>query len=71
MASLVLQVQEWLEGVLGDRSVPAYELNSCTLDSLADIMARNQQAETRTQLLIEDYRQKADEYSAESMVAKQ
>ncbi|WAR00354.1 HAUS1-like protein [Mya arenaria] len=53
--------------MFGDQSVPAYELNKFTVDTLAEIMRRNKRAEKHNQLLIHDHRQKADEYTAESV----
>jgi len=58
-------VQVWLEKIFGDTCVPAYELNQHTLPILAAIMKRNTDREKDTELLIEDHRQKAEEYNAE------
>ncbi|XP_052283097.1 HAUS augmin-like complex subunit 1 isoform X2 [Dreissena polymorpha] len=60
------EVQMWLEKIFGDRNVPAYELNKFTVETLTDLMQRNVRQEKNTQLLIEDYRQKAEEYGAEN-----
>lgn len=45
--------------------MPAYELNEHTVTVLHSLMRRNEQKEKDTQLLVEDLRQKADEYNAE------
>ena len=45
--------------------MPAYELNQHTLPILAAILKRNTDREKDTELLIEDHRQKAEEYNAE------
>lgn len=62
----LFQVQIWLEKVFGDKSVPAYELNQYTLPVLYAVMKRNTEREKQTQLLVEEYRQKAEEYGVES-----
>lgn len=61
------QVQVWLEKLFGDKPVPAYELNEYTVGVLHNLMKRNEHKEADTQLLIDDLRQKADEYNAEGM----
>lgn len=61
------EVQVWLETVFGDKSVPAYELNETTVRILHELMGHCHQREKNTQLLIEDLRQKADEYSTEAV----
>ena len=48
--------------------MPAYELNEHTVTVLHSLMRRNEQKEKDTQLLVEDLRQKADEYNAEGTV---
>ncbi|XP_060572037.1 HAUS augmin-like complex subunit 1 [Ruditapes philippinarum] len=60
------EVQVWLERVFGDQSVPSYELNQSTVSMLFNLMRRNEQKEKDCQLLIEDLRQKAEEYNVES-----
>ena len=62
------QVQVWLEKLYGDKPVPAYELNEYTVGVLHNLMSRNERKERDTQLLIQDLRQKADEYNAEGTV---
>ena len=59
------QVEDWLECVLGGDSIPRYEINPTTLDSLHQLMHRNQQQDAYTALRIEDSQQKANEYSVE------
>ncbi|KAL4228090.1 HAUS augmin-like complex subunit 1 [Mactra antiquata] len=60
------EIQVWLEKLFGDQSVPAYELNQFTVGFLHDVMLRNERKEKECSLLIEDLRQKAEEYNAES-----
>ncbi|XP_045215596.2 HAUS augmin-like complex subunit 1 [Mercenaria mercenaria] len=60
------EVQIWLEKIFGDQSVPSYELNQFTVSVLYNLMHRNEQKEKDCQLLIEDLRQKAEEYNVES-----
>lgn len=55
----------WLEKLFGDKPVPSYELNQYTVGVLHNLKKRNELKEANTQLLIEDLRQKADEYNAE------
>ena len=64
---MVFQVQIWLEKLFGDKPVPAYELNQYTVGVLHDLMCWNERKEADTQLVIEDLRQKADEYNAEGL----
>ena len=66
--NVFFKVQLWLEKLFGDKPVPAYELNEHTVTVLHSLMRRNEQKERDTQLLVEDLRQKADEYNAEGTV---
>ena len=58
----------WLEKLFGDKPVPSYELNQYTVGVLHNLKKRNELKEADTQLLIEDLRQKADEYNAEGTI---
>lgn len=60
------EVQVWLEKIFGDHMLPSYELNPFTVGMLHIIMEKNERKEKDAQLLIEDLRQTAEEYNAES-----
>lgn len=59
------EVQLWLEKLYGGDQVPDYELNETTVSTLHDLMRKNEKRDTDMQLIIEDLRQKADEYNGE------
>ena len=62
---MYFKVQVWLEKKFGEKPVPAYELNQSTVSILHELMGWNERKEADTQLVIQDLRQKADEYNAE------
>ncbi|XP_041360426.1 HAUS augmin-like complex subunit 1 [Gigantopelta aegis] len=59
------QVEAWLEQVYGGEEIPAFEVNDRTVKVLYGLMLRNQSQNRNTQLVIDDLRQKTDEYRAE------
>lgn len=60
------EVQVWLEKVFGEHMLPSYELNPFTVNLLYRLMKRNEKKEEDAELLVEDLRQKGEEYNAES-----
>lgn len=60
------EVQVWLEKVFGGDSVPSYELNKKTVRILYKLMKLNEMKDNDTQLVIDDLRQKTDEYNVEA-----
>lgn len=62
------QIGVWLEDVFGGEPVPSYELNKQTIRMLHDLRRKNMAMDEDTQLVIEDLRQKTNEYNAEGMV---
>ncbi|KAL3865759.1 hypothetical protein ACJMK2_043116 [Sinanodonta woodiana] len=60
------EVQAWLERTFAGATVPAYELNQRTVGLLHELMLKNERSDRNMQLVIEDLRQKSDEYNAES-----
>lgn len=55
----------WLETVFGDESVPAFEINSKTIQTLSSLVDINTQRDCDAKLLMEDLEQKRNEYSSE------
>lgn len=59
-------IQVWLEKVFGGDSVPSYELNKRTIDTLYKLMKLNESKDRDTSLVIDDLRQKTEEYNSEA-----
>ena len=59
------QVHEWLDNLYAGRPVPTFERNERTIDLLYQLLQKNVAMDKDTQLIIEDKRQKATEYTAE------
>lgn len=64
---LPLQVQMWLEKMFAGDDVPEFELNASNITLLYNLMKCNEQADKDTQVLVEDYQLKAEEYNIEGM----
>ena len=60
-----IQVRAWLAKVFAGTDTPQYEINERTIDILHGLMQRNQERDRETQIIIEDFNQKAEEYHAE------
>lgn len=58
----------WLEKVFAGGDIPEFELNASNITLLYNLMKCNEQADKDTQLLVEDYQHKAEEYNVEGMV---
>ena len=63
--SFSLQVQAWLDSLYAGKPVPSFERSERTIDLLYQLMQRNLAIDQDTQLIIQDLRQKAMEYTAE------
>ncbi|XP_072050410.1 HAUS augmin-like complex subunit 1 [Amphiura filiformis] len=61
------EVRAWLEKVFGGADIPQYEINEHTIDILYGLMQRNQERDRDTQIIIDDFNQKAEEYHAEAV----
>ena len=55
----------WLETLFGDEPVPAFEINSKTIQTLSSLVDINTQRDRDTKLLVEDLEQKRNEYASE------
>ena len=66
----LLQVELWLEKVFAGGDIPAYEVNKTTVGVLYNLMKRNENVDRDTQLVIDDHRQKAQEYRSEGKEEK-
>ncbi|CAH7087758.1 HAUS augmin-like complex subunit 1 [Phodopus roborovskii] len=61
-----LQVAAWLKKVFGDRPIPQYEANPRTTEILYHLSERNRVRDRDISLVIEDLKQKANEYESEA-----
>lgn len=60
-------MQQWLSSVFdGEQEIPEYTINSQTIDLLYDAAVEAEDDRRRVQLVAEGYRQRAEEYKAES-----
>ena len=59
-------IQVWLEKVFGGDSVPSYELNKITIQTLYKLMKLNETRDKDVSIVIGDMRQKAEEYNIEA-----
>lgn len=59
-------IQVWLEKVFGGDSVPAYELNQRTIQTLYKLMKLNEARDKDVSIIVEDMRQKTEEYNSEA-----
>lgn len=65
ISSKYRQVKGWLDNLYSGKPVPAFEHNEQTICLLYELMEKNIARDHDTQLIIQDLRQKASEYSAE------
>lgn len=56
----------WLEKMFAGDDVPEFELNASNITLLYNLMKCNEQADKDTQVLVEDYQLKAEEYNIEA-----
>ncbi|XP_063039497.1 HAUS augmin-like complex subunit 1 [Engraulis encrasicolus] len=61
------EVSEWLKVVLGEEQVPWFEVNKSTLDILHKLSKNSEQRCKETELLVEDFKQKTEEYKVEGV----
>lgn len=61
------EVVSWLREVYGEELVPQYEKTERSINLLHQIMTASRQAETHAEILLTDYTQKTQEYTAESL----
>lgn len=60
-------MQQWLSSVFeGEQKVPECTINTQTIELLYDAAIEAEEDRRRVQLVAEGYRQKAEEYKAES-----
>lgn len=59
------QVEAWLQKVLVGQEIPQYEINQRTLDLLSQLQKRNERQDKCAELIIQDWHQKAEEYTVE------
>ena len=67
MFDFFFQVQNWLDSLYAGKPVPNFEKNERTIDLLYQLMITNLARDHDTQLIVQDYHQKAAEYSAEGV----
>lgn len=60
------KVRVWLETLFGDEPIPAFEINSKTIQTLSSLVDINTQRDRDTKLLVEDLEQKRNEYASEA-----
>ncbi|KAM6148886.1 HAUS augmin-like complex subunit 1 [Erethizon dorsatum] len=60
------QVAEWLKKIFGDQPIPQYEVNPRTTEILYHLGERNRVRDRDVCLVIEDLKQKANEYESEA-----
>ncbi|NXN39439.1 HAUS1 protein, partial [Rhinoptilus africanus] len=60
------QIVSWLKKIYKDQPIPTFEVNKRTVDILYDFVERNEARHMDVSLLIEDAKQKATEYEAET-----
>ncbi|NXE10398.1 HAUS1 protein, partial [Lophotis ruficrista] len=60
------QVTLWLKKMYGNQPIPQYEVNARTVDILYELAECNEARDKDVSLLIEDMKQKAAEYEAET-----
>ncbi|KAK7807877.1 hypothetical protein U0070_021609 [Myodes glareolus] len=60
-----LQVAAWLKKIFGDHPIPQYEVNPRTTEILYHLSERNRVRDRDICLVIEDLKQKANEYESE------
>ncbi|XP_010127167.1 PREDICTED: HAUS augmin-like complex subunit 1, partial [Chlamydotis macqueenii] len=56
----------WLNKIYGNQPIPQYEVNARTVDILYELAECNEARDRDVSLLIEDMKQKAAEYEAET-----
>ncbi|XP_013389907.1 HAUS augmin-like complex subunit 1 isoform X2 [Lingula anatina] len=61
------QVRVWLEKLYAGDPIPQYEISQRPVEILYELMLKNEQNDRCAQLLIEDDRQKAEEYNLEAV----
>ncbi|CAO2594506.1 HAUS augmin-like complex subunit 1 [Lemmus lemmus] len=61
-----LQVAAWLKKIFGDHPIPQYEVNPRTTEILYHLSERNRVRDRDICLVIEDLKQKANEYESEA-----
>lgn len=60
------KVRVWLETLFGDEAVPAFEINSKTIQTLSSLVDINTQMDQDTRLSMDDLEQKRNEYASEA-----
>ncbi|NXB75170.1 HAUS1 protein, partial [Donacobius atricapilla] len=60
------QVTLWLKKIYGDVPIPEYEVNERTVDILHEVMECNEERDKDVMLLIEDMKDRATKYEAET-----
>ncbi|XP_032890226.1 HAUS augmin-like complex subunit 1 [Amblyraja radiata] len=66
MDSQSAKVSMWLSKMFGDQQVPSYEVNPWTTDILCRLMEWNETRDHDVELLIEDVKQKTEEYKSDT-----
>ncbi|KAK7089847.1 HAUS augmin-like complex subunit 1 [Littorina saxatilis] len=65
LSSKYRNVQVWLDNLYAGKPVPHFERNEQTIDLLHQLMEKNVARDSDTQLIVQDLKQKATEYTAE------
>ena len=60
------KVRAWLETLFVDEPVPAFEMNSQTIEVLSGLVDINQKKDRNMKMLVEDFEQKREEYRIEA-----
>ncbi|XP_078265410.1 HAUS augmin-like complex subunit 1 [Rhinoraja longicauda] len=60
------KISMWLSKMFGDQQIPSYEVNPRTTDILCRLMEWNETRDHDVELLIEDLKQKAEEYKSDT-----
>ncbi len=63
--SVSLQVSQWLRKVFGQQPVPEFEVNTRTVEVLYELAENSEMRCRETELLIQDHKQKTEEYSSD------
>ena len=68
VSNCLLQVWAWLETLFVDEEIPAFEINSKTIEILSGLVDINTKKDRDVKILIEDLAQKKEEYKSEGII---
>lgn len=64
-------MSQWLKKVFGQQPVPEFEVNTRTVEILYELAESSEMRCRETELLIEDHKQKTEEYSSDGETLRQ